>query len=114
MELLQGRTTAVPLDAALPWEDLVELINRSDSAALFLSPKHRPYLQAFLENCPKVFKKRWMLQEGVEDAPEKDTVPVNFGMQEIMRLQMLSVRIKRILRQLFLLQEQLEKVKELC
>ena len=48
--IITGCTTAVPLDAALPWEDLVELINRSDSAALFLSPKHRPYLQAFLEN----------------------------------------------------------------
>ena len=68
--IITGCTTAVPLDAALPCEDLVELINRSDSAALFFSPKHRPYLQAFLENCPGL-QKIWMLQEKVEDAPEK-------------------------------------------
>ena len=68
--IITGCTTAVPLDAALPCEELVELINRSDSAALFLSPKHRPYLQAFLENCPGL-QKIWMLQEEVEDVTEK-------------------------------------------
>ena len=46
--IITGCTTAVPLDAALPCEDLIDLLNRSDAAALFLSPKHRPYLEAFL------------------------------------------------------------------
>ena len=46
--IITGCTTAVPLDAALPCEELIDLINRSDSEALFLSPKHRPYLEAFL------------------------------------------------------------------
>lgn len=41
--IITGCTTAVPLDAALPCEELIDLINRSDSEALFLSPKHRPY-----------------------------------------------------------------------
>lgn len=68
--IITGCTTAVPLDAALPCEDLVDLINRSDCAALFLSPKHRPYLEVFLENCPGL-QKVWMLQEEVEDVPEK-------------------------------------------
>ena len=68
--IITGCTTAVPLDAALPCEDLIDLLNRSDSAALFLSPKLRPYLDAFLENCPKL-QKVWMLQEEVEDAPAK-------------------------------------------
>ena len=68
--IITGCTTAVPLDAALPCEDLIDLLNRSDSAALFLSPKLKPYLDAFLENCPKL-QKVWMLQEEVEDAPAK-------------------------------------------
>ena len=68
--IITGCTTAVPLDAALPCEDLIDLLNRSDSAALFLSPKLRPYLDAFLGNCPKL-QKVWMLQEEVEDAPAK-------------------------------------------
>ena len=66
--IITGCTTAVPLDAALPCEELIDLINRSDSEALFLSLKHRPYLEAFLANCPKL-QKVWMLQEEVEDVP---------------------------------------------
>ena len=66
--IITGCATAVPLDAALPCEELIDLINRSDSEALFLSPKHRPYLEAFLANCPKL-QKVWMLQEEVEDLP---------------------------------------------
>ena len=66
--IITGCATAVPLDAALPCEELIDLINRSDSEALFLSPKHRPYLEAFLANCPKL-QKVWMLQEEVEDVP---------------------------------------------
>ena len=66
--IITGCTTAVPLDAALPCEELIDLINRSDSEALFLSPKHRPYLEAFLANCPKL-QKVWMLQEEAEDLP---------------------------------------------
>ena len=68
--IITGCITAVPLDAALPCEDLIDLLNRSDSVALFLSPKLKPYLDAFLANCPKL-QKVWMLQEEVEDAPAK-------------------------------------------
>ena len=69
--IITGNTVAVPLDAALPCEDLIDLINRSDAEALFLSPKHRPYLESFLAGCPKL-QKIWMLQEeAVKDAPEK-------------------------------------------
>ncbi|MFR5152893.1 MAG: AMP-binding protein [Ruminococcus sp.] len=66
--IITGCATAVPLDAALPCEELIDPINRSDSEALFLSPKHRPYLEAFLANCPKL-QKVWMLQKEVEDLP---------------------------------------------
>ena len=54
--IITGCATAVPLDAALPCEELIDLINRSDSEALFLSPKHRTYLEAFLANCPRLQK----------------------------------------------------------
>ena len=33
--IITGCTTAVPLGAALPCEDLIDLLNRSDSVALF-------------------------------------------------------------------------------
>ena len=109
--IITGCTTAVPLDAALPCEDLIDLLNRSDSAALFLSPKLKPYLDAFLENCPKL-QKVWMLQEEVEDAPA--TVLVNFEMQERAHQQILSARMQRILRPSFSLPEQQERARVLC
>ena len=65
--IVTGNTVAVPLDAGLPCEDLVDLINRSDSEALFLSPKNKALLEGILAECPKL-KKVWMLQEeGTDD-----------------------------------------------
>lgn len=60
--IITGNTVAVPLDAGLPAEDLIELINRSDSEALFLSPKNMSLLDEILAKCPRL-KKIWMLQE---------------------------------------------------
>lgn len=60
--IITGNTVAVPLDAGLPEEDLVDLVNRSDSEALFLSPKNQALLDGILAKCPKI-KKVWMLQE---------------------------------------------------
>lgn len=40
--IITGGCVAVPLDAGLPDKDLTDLINRSDSKALFLSPKIFP------------------------------------------------------------------------
>lgn len=69
--VVTGKTVAVPLDAGLPGEDLIDLINRSDSEGLFLSPKHAPLLDAILSACPKL-KKIWMLQEeAAEHSNEK-------------------------------------------
>lgn len=65
--IITGKTVAVPLDAGLPEEDLVDLINRSDSEALFLSPKNRELLDIILEQCPKL-KKIWLLQEDKTEA----------------------------------------------
>ena len=60
--VITGKTVAVPLDAGLPGEDLIDLINRSDSEGLFLSPKLLPLLDAVLAQCPKL-RKIWLLQE---------------------------------------------------
>lgn len=68
--VITGNTVAVPLDAGLPAEDLIDLLNRSDSEALFLGAKHKPLLEAILANCPKL-KKVWVLQEEASAADER-------------------------------------------
>lgn len=69
--IITGNTVAVPLDAGLPGEDLVDLINRSDSEGLFLSPKNVALLDEILRQCPKL-RKIWLLQEEAsESADEK-------------------------------------------
>lgn len=69
--IITGNTVAVPLDAGLPCEDLIDLINRSDSEALFINPKHTPLLDGILAGCPKL-RKVWLLQEeGTEVSDEK-------------------------------------------
>ena len=62
LSIITGNTVAVPLDAGLPGEDLIELINRSDSEALFLSPKNKALLDGILDGCPNL-NKIWILQE---------------------------------------------------
>ena len=68
--IITGNMVAVPLDAALPGEDLIELINRSDSEALFLSPKCKTLLESILAECPKL-KNIWMLEEETDVRAEK-------------------------------------------
>lgn len=68
--IVTGNAVAVPLDAGLPAEDLIELINRSDSEALFLSPKNISLLDGILAECPSL-KKIWLLQEEAEALNEK-------------------------------------------
>lgn len=66
LAIITGKTVAVPLDAALPAEDLVDLLNRSDSEGLFISPKHIGMLDMILAECPKL-KKIWVLQQEKTD-----------------------------------------------
>lgn len=68
--IITGKTVAVPLDANLPGEDLIDLINRSDSEALFLSPKCKSLMEEISAECPKL-KKIWLLQEEEPEAAEK-------------------------------------------
>lgn len=70
--IITGNTVAVPLDAGLPGEDLIDLINRSDSEALFLSPKNKALVDGILAKCPKV-RKIWMLQEEEWEFPDEKT-----------------------------------------
>lgn len=70
--IITGKTVAVPLDAMLPIEDLTELINRSDSEALFLSPKNQGFLEEILAQCPKL-KKIWLLQEETTEFSDERT-----------------------------------------
>lgn len=65
--VITGSAVAVPLDAGLPGEDLIDLINRSDSEGLFLSPKGIALLDAILASCPKL-RKIWLLQEEETEA----------------------------------------------
>ncbi len=66
-----GNNVAVPLDAGLPAEDLIELLNRADAKALFLAPKIAPLAASVRENCPQM-KQIWLLQE--EDSDEFETI----------------------------------------
>ncbi len=70
--IITGNTVAVPLDAGLPGEDLTELINRSDSEGLFLSPKCNTLLDKILKECPKL-KKIWLMQEEAPETSDKRT-----------------------------------------
>ncbi len=67
LAIITGNTVAVPLDAGLPAEDLIDLINRSDSEALFLSPKNISLLEGILAECPNL-RKVWLLQEEEPDS----------------------------------------------
>ena len=66
-----GDNVAVPLDAGLPAEDLIELLNRSNSEGLFIAPGLKAMLPAVKEQCPKI-KNIWLLQETTDE--EYDTV----------------------------------------
>lgn len=72
--IITGPMVAVPLDVLLPVEDLVDLVNRSDSEALFLSPKCTTYLETFLAKCPKLQKIYLLQDEKAEGYSEKVAV----------------------------------------
>ncbi len=62
-----GDNVAVPLDCNLPAEDLLDLINRSDSEALFLSPKLVSLVDKVKLSCPGI-RKIWLLCDDTDDA----------------------------------------------
>ena len=52
--IVTGPMTAVPLDALLPDEDLISLLNRSDASAVFLSRKRKNLADIVQEKCPEI------------------------------------------------------------
>ena len=67
--VVTGRMTAVPLDTALPIDELTELINRSDSEGVFLDDERKDYAARIIEACPAV-RKIWILKDGETDSAE--------------------------------------------
>ena len=59
LSIITGGAVAVPLDAALPAEDLFDLLRRSHAEALFLSPKHAALLPAVFDACAEL-KQVWV------------------------------------------------------
>ena len=60
--IISGTGTAITLDAGLPVEDLVDLLERSDSEALFLGKTHLPMLEPLRKACSRL-KKIWIMTE---------------------------------------------------
>ncbi len=60
--IVTGINIAVPLDAGLPDDELIELLQRSDSEALFLVPAKASLRDRALSECPKL-RRVWMLTE---------------------------------------------------
>ena len=71
--IITGMTVAVPLDVALPAEELVVLLNRSDSEAVFVSEKNKALVDVILESCPQV-SKIYLLQD---ECPDTDNSRVS-------------------------------------
>ncbi len=65
LAIVTGNNVAVPLDALLPAEDLIDLLNRSESQVLFLSPKLSALAEPALKACPNL-KQIWLLQDSYE------------------------------------------------
>lgn len=64
--IITGKTVAVPLDAALPADELAVLLNRSDSEAVFVSAKNKALVDVILEQCPQITKV-YLLQDECRD-----------------------------------------------
>ncbi|MDO4615906.1 MAG: AMP-binding protein [Lachnospiraceae bacterium] len=60
-----GRSAAVPLDVMLPPMEFIDLINRSDSEALFVSPSFEKVLDLIRSSCPKLRDIVLLTPEGI-------------------------------------------------
>lgn len=71
--ITSGKSTAVPLDPALPLPELIDLLNRSDSKALFIMPKMEGYIPAIREACEQI-ECFIVLNQNTEPYDNADTV----------------------------------------
>ena len=69
MSVVTSNNAAVPMDAGLPAEDLIDLVYRSDSEGVFLDEKFAALVPAIKENCPKI-RKIWMLSGDAAEGTE--------------------------------------------
>ena len=69
--IVGAKMTAVPLDPMLPPAELCDLVNRSDSQAVFISPRLAALVPVLRANCPKV---RLFVLLGDNPAPAEDAV----------------------------------------
>ncbi|SDA29827.1 long-chain acyl-CoA synthetase [Ruminococcus sp. YE71] len=69
MSVVSSSNAAVPLDPALPAEDLIDLVARSDSEGVFLDKKFAALADAIKAGCPKL-RHLWMLSEEKEEGAE--------------------------------------------
>lgn len=66
--IVSAKMTAVPLDPMLPPEELLDLIIRSDSKAVFVSPRLAPYIPIVRAKCPGI-RLVVLLGEGESEDP---------------------------------------------
>ena len=78
--IVTGRMSAIPLDTGLPTEELADLLNRSDSAGLFIDKEHALKIPVFLEKCPKL-RKVWIM----DGEPEEENPAVK-SLDQLMEL----------------------------
>ncbi|MCR5540238.1 MAG: AMP-binding protein [Ruminococcus sp.] len=83
MSVVTSNNTSVPLDSALPAHDIVDLIDRSDAAGVFLDPKFASLAAEIKDKCKKV-RKIWTLSNEAIDGTDslKDLIAAGEGSDE--------------------------------
>ena len=76
--LVSGTCTAIPLDAAMPKDELFELIRRADATGIFLGKDLAAWIPEVFEACPQV-RRVWFIDG---EAPADDRVGTLAGLIE--------------------------------
>lgn len=83
--IVTGGNVAVPLDASLPEDEIIDLINRADCEGLFVSPKLSNIIKDAPIRCPKL-KDIWYMSESTPD----DITDESFKLDSIFNLMSLG------------------------
>ena len=79
LAITSGNNVAIPLDPLLPSDDLVELVDRSDSEGVFLEESNMLLAEKILAQCPKVHKIYFLNDLDATKKEYSDDVPGNSG-----------------------------------
>ena len=90
LAIVTGNNVAVPLDALLPAEDLIDLLNRSHVKVLFLSPKLIGLAKQALELCPNL-NQIWLLNDSYDQIIQNGQIGT---LTELMNLGNTSIDVK--------------------